>query len=78
MGTTIKARFTNGVLELLEDIALKEGEEVNVTIESAAPKPDPEWLKRSAGGWVGLVDGDELKRNIRKSRDVMTRPEPKL
>ncbi len=78
MGTTVKARFSNGVLQPLDNLGLKEGEEVMVTIEALPSKPDTDWLERTAGGWVGLVDAEELKRYINESRLLITRPEPRL
>ena len=35
-------------------------------------------LERSAGGWKGLIDAEELKRNIYADRLISTRPEPRL
>jgi hypothetical protein len=35
-------------------------------------------LRASAGGWKGLIDAEELKRNIYADRLISTRPEPKL
>ena len=35
-------------------------------------------LERSAGGWKGLIDAEELKRNIYADRMISTRPEPRL
>jgi hypothetical protein len=35
-------------------------------------------FRRSAGSWKGLVDGEELKRNIYENRLVSTRPVVKL
>ncbi len=78
MGTTIKARFSGGVLEPLEKLELREGEEVTVTILGLPPKSDPGWLGRTAGGWVGLIDAEKLKREVYESRLVTTRPEPRL
>jgi hypothetical protein len=37
-----------------------------------------EALRASAGGWKGLIDAEELKRNIYADRLSTTRPEPKL
>ena len=78
VGTTIKARFSGGVLEPLEKLDLREGEEVTVTILALPPKRDPDWLGRTAGGWVGLIDGEKLKQKVYESRLVATRPEPRL
>ena len=35
-------------------------------------------FKRSAGSWKGLIEGEELIRNIYADRLVSTRPEVKL
>ena len=78
MGTTIKARFSGGILKPLEALELKDGDEVTITIVSSRAKPKPGWLERTAGGWADLVDADELKREILKSRLVATRAEPRL
>ncbi len=40
MATAIRVRFSNGVLKPLENLRLKEGEEVMVTIETLPSKPD--------------------------------------
>ena len=46
-------------------------------------KMPPDWqklnsLQASAGAWKGSIDGDQLKRDIRASRDIRTRPAPRL
>ena len=43
----------------------------------------PDWrklntLRASAGAWRDGIDGEQLKRDIRASRDIRTRPVPKL
>jgi hypothetical protein len=38
--------------------------EVTITIVSSHPKSGDDWLERTAGWWAGLVDADELKREI--------------
>lgn len=76
---TIKARYSKGVIEPLEKIDLEEGKEISVTIiniPSIYGKRDA--LAASAGGWKGLIDAEELKRNIYNDRLVSTRPEVKL
>jgi len=77
MGGTLKARFAKGVFEPLEEVELPEGEEVTLTILHI-PKPDREAFKRAAGSWKGLIDAEELIRNIYADRRIMTRPKPKL
>ena len=76
---TIKARFRNGLIEPLEKIELAEGEEFTLTI---ARVPDiseaSDAFSESRGGWKGLIDCEELKRNIYANRLIHTRPEVKL
>ena len=79
MAKEFRARFSHGVLEPLETVDLKEGEEVRVIIpERPQGKGMIEALRASAGGWKGLIDAEELKRNIYADRLISTRPEPKL
>ena len=79
MAKEFRARFSHGVLEPLEAVDLKEGEEVKVIIaEKPTGKGMIEALRASAGGWKGLIDAEELKRNIYADRLISTRPEPKL
>ena len=35
-------------------------------------------LRASAGAWKGSIDGEQLKRDIRASREIQTRPVPRL
>jgi predicted DNA-binding antitoxin AbrB/MazE fold protein len=78
MGSTIRARFSDGALKPLEALELKEGEEVTITIVSSSSRAGTDWLERTAGGWAGLVDAEELKREIYNSRLIATRTEPRL
>lgn len=78
MGGTIRARVRGGVFEPVERIDLPEGKEVTITILDLTPGRDPDAFLRSRGGWKGLVDADALIANIRESRRVPTRPEPRL
>jgi predicted DNA-binding antitoxin AbrB/MazE fold protein len=78
MGTTIRARFSHGILEPLEHIDVPEGEVLTITIIRLPAKENAGGLERSAGGWKGLIDAEELKRNIYADRLISTRPEPRL
>ena len=76
---TIKARYSKCVIEPLEKIDLEEGKEISITIinvPSVSGKRDG--LAASAGGWKGLINAEELKRNIYNDRLISTRPEVKL
>lgn len=79
MGTTVRARFVNGRLEPADRLDLPEGAEVTVTIVEIAGLKDREGRsRRAAGGWEGIIDANELIRNIYADRLISTRPEPKL
>ena len=76
---TIKARFRNGVIEPLEEVELSEGEEFTLTIvRLPAMSKERDAFRESRGGWKGLIDCEELKRNIYEDRLLHTRPEVKL
>lgn len=78
MGKTIRARFSNSVLEPLEQIEANEGEVLTVTILRLPAAERAGGLERSAGGWKGLIDAEELKRNIYADRLIATRPRVEL
>ena len=76
---TIKAKYSNGVIEPLEKLNLEEGAELLVQIQEEKNSQDAlkAW-KDSFGGWVGLVDGEELKRTIYEARIAGSREPPAL
>jgi len=82
MGKTFKARFSKGMIEPLEKVEIREGEEITISILEATSEPGKrnfsEALRKTAGGWKGLIDCDELIRNIYNDRLIATRPEAKL
>ena len=78
MAGTLQARVANGVLEPLERLDLPAGEVLTITIIRLPVKVRGCGLERSVGGWKGLIDAEELKRNIYADRVIATRPEPRL
>jgi len=78
MAGTIRARVWRGMLELLEKVDLPEGMEVSVTILETPTTKSADGLRRSAGGWKGLIDAEELIENIYADRLISTRPVPRL
>jgi hypothetical protein len=78
MAGTVRARVKGGLLEPLERIEAREGEVVTITIMRLPTGENAGGLERSAGGWKGVIDADELKRNIYADRLISTRPEPRL
>jgi predicted DNA-binding antitoxin AbrB/MazE fold protein len=78
MAGTIRARMKGGMLEPLEALDLPEGKEVTLTILDVPSTRDVDAFHRSAGGWKGTIDADELIKNIYADRLISTRPEPRL
>ncbi len=82
MARTIRARFSHGVIEPLEKVEFSEGEEFSVIIPAMSKKSKKKCfrdaLKDTSGGWAGLIDCEELIKNIYADRLVDTRPEVKL
>jgi predicted DNA-binding antitoxin AbrB/MazE fold protein len=75
MSRTIRAKFSNGVIEPLEKLDLDEGKEIKVTITDVPePSGKKDGFERSAGGWKGLVDAEKLKKDIYSDRLISTRP----
>ena len=51
--------------------------------EALGAEMPPDWrklnaLQASAGAWKDSIDGEQLKQDIRASRDIRTRPVPRL
>jgi hypothetical protein len=73
---TIKARFSRGTFTPLDppppDL-VHEGEEVLLAVSPIVP-PSGSIVRETAGSWKGLLDAEELKRNIYADRLVSTRP----
>ena len=75
----VRARFSRGAFEPLEEINLREGEEVTLSFKRGADADEArDALSAVAGAWKGAVDGEALKRSIYASRKANTRPAPRL
>jgi len=74
---TIKARYKNGVIEPLEKIDIEDGAEIAITVSEPAAA-GAEGIKKSFGGWKGLIDTEQFLKDIYESRKISTRPEVKL
>jgi len=76
MGKTVRARFSKGLIEPLEKVDIREGEEIVISILKAsskrAKKNFSDALKRTAGGWKDLIDCDKLIENIYNDRLIAT------
>ena len=79
MARKIRARFSKGKIAPVEEVDLRERQEVKVIVPDHPKRRGMvEALRVSAGGWKGLLDAEELKRNIYANRLISTRPEPRL
>lgn len=78
MSATIRARMKGGMIELLEQIDLPDGQDIMVTIITSPSRQDLETFRNSAGRWQGTVDVDTLIRNIYTDRLLSSRPAPAL
>jgi hypothetical protein len=72
--STARARVRGQSLDLLDQLPLRDGEEVVITISKEGPVEDLDALRRAAGAWKGLVDADALVANIYADRLISTRP----
>jgi hypothetical protein len=80
---TIRARYTNGIIQPLDSVPFPDDSDLTITIEEAHGKPAEEDVPGPfsdlAGGWVGIVDCDKLLANIEASRAIPSdRPVPKF
>lgn len=76
---SIRARYSGGVFEPLEDVDLADGQEVLLTVDdNPSPKRDLEAMRAGAGGWVGQHDPEELIRMLYEARITGSREPPDL
>ncbi len=73
MPQTVRARYAGGALRPLEALNLSEGDEVLISVDALKPSKRLVDGNMGAGGWAGLVDAEQLKRDIYASRQVQTR-----
>jgi len=69
MTKTIRARYREGKLELLEPLEMEEGTEVTVTVSGPERSPtavDP--ITASAGAWKDLLDCEQFEKDVYDSR----------
>ena len=72
MERTIKARFSEGMIEPLEKLEMEEGKEFLVTIKEKIIRPK-DAFERSAGKWKGTIDAEALIENIYADRLISQR-----
>jgi hypothetical protein len=65
-------------LELVDRVALGDGEEVVVSISEPLEAKNLDALRRAAGGWKGMLDPDALIANIYADRLGFCRPWPNV
>ena len=78
---TIKVKFTKGNLEPMEQLDIKEGSELFITLDIEDSSSDDDQFDRfksAIGAWKGTHDPEELLRNIYSDRLTGSRVEPKM
>jgi predicted DNA-binding antitoxin AbrB/MazE fold protein len=77
MDREVKGKFSGGVIELLENVELEEGEEITLTIKRKVDKKRArEAFLSSAGAWKDDPSMEDLKRIIYESRRSGSRTPP--
>ena len=66
----VRAQYHRGKLVPLQPLDIKEGEVVTPEERAERVKRARETLKRTAGGWKGLVDTDKLLKDIYEARSA--------
>lgn len=71
MAKEIRARFSKGVIEPLEELELEEGEELIILVKKAPVETaTKDAFERAAGSWKDLLDTDALLRDFQESRKI--------
>ena len=79
MVQSVKATFRDGVLEPSEELGLEDGQEVGLSISASEDvRGASKERVETAGGWKGLVDAEQLKRDVYESRGMVSRSVRKL
>jgi hypothetical protein len=77
MPREVKARFFHGKIEPLEELDLKDGDQITILVredfrvDDAAAKAA---FERSAGSWEGTLDFGEFLTDLRNGRKRSQRP----
>ena len=74
----VKARYSRGIIELLEKVDIAEGAELIVTVAEVPSESEGDGLEKTAGAWKGTINADKLIEDIYADRLLSTRRKPKL
>ena len=77
MEKKVRAIYRNGVIEPLENMDIEDGAEITITVSEPVTN-GAEGIKKSFGGWKGLIDADQFLKDIYESRKIPTHSEVKL
>lgn len=78
MAKTIRAKFSKGKIEPLEQIDIADGKEITVIIMDIPSTRKKNGFEKSAGAWKGTIDARKLIENIYTDRLLPTRVAPRL
>ena len=69
MAKEIRARYSKGVIEPLEKLELREGQEIIISVkEVPSEAASKDAFERSAGGWKGTLDFEAYLKDLYASR----------
>lgn len=78
MAKTIRAKFSKGKIEPLEQLDIADGKEITVIIMDILSTRKKNGFIKSAGAWKGTIDAKKLIENIYADRLLPTRVAPRL
>jgi predicted DNA-binding antitoxin AbrB/MazE fold protein len=74
MPKEIRARFSKGKIEPLEELELEEGEEIIISVRETPSKDEAkDAFERAAGAWKGKFDIDAFLEDLYASRRSQSR-----
>jgi predicted DNA-binding antitoxin AbrB/MazE fold protein len=71
MEKKVRAIYRNGVIEPLENMDIEDGAEISITV-SEPVTTGADGIKKSFGGWIGLVDAEQFLKDIYESRKIIS------
>jgi predicted DNA-binding antitoxin AbrB/MazE fold protein len=75
MVKTIKAKYSNGLIEPLEPLEVEEGKEILITLSYPLPQDSTEDPTMATfGGWKDLLDCEQFEKDVYESRLLNRRP----
>jgi len=71
MEKKVRAIYRNGVIKPLENMDIEDRAEITITFLEPVTT-GAEGIKKSFGGWKGLIDADQFLKDIYESRKIIS------